>query len=300
MENADIEERHSFRAFKLGQRLSAYADLIRLRKPIGTFLLLWPVLWALWIAAEGEPQWTLVTIFVLGTFLMRSAGCAINDFADRNIDGHVERTRERPLATGAITAAEALTIFLLLSLIAFCLVLLLDWVTIAMSFVAVFLATLYPFMKRFTHLPQLVLGMAFAWAIPMAFTASTGTVTIEGWLLYTATVFWALIYDTEYAMVDRPDDLKIGVKSTAILLGEYDRLVIALLQVVMMLMLLVVGLKLHLGTFYYLGLAGALASIGYQHYLIRRRNPPDCLKAFLNNNYFGMSVFMGLLLDYLL
>lgn len=280
-------------------RLSAYADLIRIRRPIGIYLLLWPALWALWIAGQGAPDWRVVLIFVLGSVLMRSAGCAINDYADRHIDGHVERTRGRPLATGTVTAREALMVFVVLSLIAFVLVLFLDWLTVAMSFVAVFLAALYPFMKRCTHWPQLVLGMAFGWAVPMAFTSLTGTVALEGWLLYLATVIWALIYDTEYAMVDREDDLRIGVKSTAILFGRQDRLVIGLLQVAMLSLLLSVGALSGLGTFYYLGLSLATASAVYQQYLIRDRERQACFRAFLNNNHFGLSLFLGLLLDYL-
>jgi 4-hydroxybenzoate polyprenyltransferase len=294
---------NDFPAIKISQprpgRWSAYADLIRIRRPIGIYLLLWPPLWALWIASAGRPDWMLVLIFVLGAVLMRSAGCAINDFADRNIDGHVARTQQRPLATGAISATEALMVFLVLSLAAFGLVLLLNWTTVAMSLVAVLLAALYPFMKRFTHLPQVVLGMAFGWAIPMAFTAVTEQVPAEGWLLYAAAVIWALIYDTEYAMVDRPDDLKIGVKSTAILFGRYDRLIIGLLQGVMLGLLLGVGLYLGLGLAYYLGLGAAAASVLYQQWLIRDRDSQSCFDAFLNNNWFGMFVFVGLLVEYL-
>ncbi|OGT89333.1 MAG: 4-hydroxybenzoate polyprenyltransferase [Gammaproteobacteria bacterium RIFOXYA12_FULL_61_12] len=281
------------------ERLYAYADLIRIRRPIGIFLLLWPALWALWIAGQGAPDWRVVLIFVLGSVLMRSAGCAINDYADRHIDGQVERTRVRPLATGAVSPREALLVFAVLSLTAFGLVLFLNWPTVAMSFVAVLLAALYPFMKRYTHLPQLVLGMAFGWAVPMAFTALTGTVAFEGWLLYLATVIWALIYDTEYAMVDREDDIRIGVKSTAILFGRHDRLVIGLLQAAMLALLLAVGLSAGLGVFYYLGLGVAAVSAAHQQYLIRGRERQACFQAFLNNNYFGLSLFLGLLLDYL-
>ena len=281
------------------ERLSAYADLIRIRRPIGIFLLLWPALWALWIAGQGAPDWRVVLIFVLGSALMRSAGCAINDYADRHIDGQVERTRVRPLATGAVSPREALLVFAVLSLTAFGLVLFLNWPTVAMSFVAVLLAALYPFMKRYTHLPQLVLGMAFGWAVPMAFTALTGSVGLEGWLLYLATVIWALIYDTEYAMVDREDDIRIGVKSTAILFGRHDRLVIGLLQAAMLVLLLAVGLSAGLGFFYYLGLGLAAVSAAHQQYLIRGRERQACFQAFLNNNYFGLSLFLGLLLDYL-
>ncbi len=283
----------------LRQRLSAYAVLVRLNRPIGILLLLWPTLWALWIAGEGNPPWEVVLIFGLGVVLMRSAGCAINDFADRHIDGRVRRTQERPLATGLVQPREAVAVFLLLSLAAFGLVLLLDWQTVALSTVAVALAALYPFMKRYTHLPQVVLGAAFGWAVPMAFSAVTGAVPLLAWLLFAATLIWALIYDTEYAMVDRDDDLKIGVKSTAILFGRHDRLIIGLLQLLMLGLLIAVGWLAGLGLFYYLALAGAAAMAARQQYLIRDRQPPGCFKAFLNNNGFGMLIFVGLVLDYL-
>jgi len=281
------------------QRLVAYGYLVRLNRPIGILLLMWPALWALWIAGEGKPQWTVVLIFILGVALMRSAGCAINDFADRKIDGKVERTRGRPLATGLVSPMEAVGIFVAISLMAFALVLFLNQETVLMSFVAVTLAAVYPFMKRYTHLPQLVLGMAFGWAVPMAYTALTGTVAPEGWLLYIAAVIWALIYDTEYAMVDRADDLRIGVKSTAILFGESDRLMIGLLQSAMLGLMVLVGAKLELGLYYYLGVvAGSLVFLR-QQYLIRKRDPDGCFRAFIGNNYFGMVVFIGLVADYL-
>ena len=281
------------------QRLVAYGYLVRLNRPIGILLLMWPALWALWIAGEGKPQWTVVLIFILGVALMRSAGCAINDLADRKIDGKVERTRGRPLATGLVSPMEAVGIFVAISLMAFALVLFLNQETVLMSFVAVTLAAVYPFMKRYTHLPQLVLGMAFGWAVPMAYTALTGTVAPEGWLLYIAAVIWALIYDTEYAMVDRADDLRIGVKSTAILFGESDRLMIGLLQSAMLGLMVLVGAKLELGLYYYLGVvAGSLVFLR-QQYLIRKRDPDGCFRAFIGNNYFGMVVFIGLVADYL-
>jgi 4-hydroxybenzoate polyprenyltransferase len=281
-------------------RLDAYYRLIRLHKPIGIFLLMWPALWALWLAGEGQPPWPVALIFVAGVVLMRSAGCAINDYADRKLDGHVARTNTRPLAQGLISPIEAVAVFVLLSLAAFALVLLLNWQTIAMSVVAVTLAMIYPFMKRFTHVPQLFLGAAFGWAVPMAFTAIQETVPLYAWVLFVATVLWALIYDTEYAMVDREDDLKIGIKSTAILFGRWDRLIVALLQVLMLLILSWVGVRAGLGAAYFVGLAVAGALFGYQQWLIRARAPARCFEAFLNNNYFGMAVFLGLVLDALL
>ncbi len=281
------------------ERLIRYARLVRLDRPIGILLLLWPALWALWIAGEGEPRWEVVLIFVLGVVLMRSAGCAINDFADRNIDGRVTRTRDRPIAVGLVSPREALGVFIVLSLLAFGLVLLLNWQTILLSVVAVVLAAAYPFMKRYTHLPQLVLGVAFGWAVPMAFAALTEGIPSVAWFLFAATAIWALIYDTEYAMVDREDDLKIGVKSTAILFGRHDRLIIGVFQIIMLVILVVVGSIAGLGIFYYLGLAGAgLAAVRQQH-LIRHRDPKGCFLAFLNNNYFGMVLFLGLAADYL-
>jgi 4-hydroxybenzoate polyprenyltransferase len=280
------------------QQFDGYIRLIRLDKPIGILLLLWPALWALWMAGAGQPRWGVVLIFILGVALMRSAGCAINDYADRHFDGEVARTCGRPLATGLVSPKEALWIFALLCLIAFGLVLLLNQQTILMSFVAVLLAALYPFMKRFTHLPQLVLGMAFGWAVPMAYMALTEAIPLIAWVLYVATIVWALIYDTEYAMVDRDDDLRIGVKSTAILFGRYDRLIIGLLQLVMIGLLITVGLQVGLGLSYYLGLAIASLLFVRQQQLISNREPAACFTAFLNNNCVGMVIFFGLLLDY--
>ncbi|MCB1759385.1 MAG: 4-hydroxybenzoate octaprenyltransferase [Gammaproteobacteria bacterium] len=284
----------------LKERLIGYAILVRLNRPIGILLLLWPSLWALWMAGEGEPRWSVVLIFILGVALMRSAGCAINDYADRDIDGRVARTRHRPLAVGLITPKEALGVFVALSLVAFMLVLLLDWKTIAMSFVAVVLAAVYPFMKRYTHLPQLVLGMAFGWAVPMAFVALTGGVSEAGWLLFVATVIWALIYDTQYAMVDRDDDIKIGVKSTAILFGEHDRLMIGILQLTMLGLMLMVGTKLEFGLAYHIGLVVGALMFVWQQILITDRQPQNCFDAFLNNNAFGMAIFIAVVLEYLL
>jgi len=296
----EIKLRLNSEPLSLRERLFGYAMLIRLNRPIGILLLLWPSLWALWMAGAGQPRWDVVLIFVLGVALMRSAGCAINDYADRNIDGKVARTRHRPLAVGLISPKEALAVFAVLSLIAFGLVLLLDWKTTAMSLVAVILAALYPFMKRYTHLPQLVLGMAFGWAVPMAFVALTNEVSDAGWLLYIAAIVWALIYDTEYAMVDREDDIKIGVKSTAILFGEHDRSVIGLLQLTMLVLLVMVGSKLELGIYYHLGVVAGGGMFLRQQIMIRRREPKRCFEAFLNNNVFGMIIFIGLVLDYLM
>ncbi len=279
-------------------RLHAYVRLIRLDRPIGIFLLMWPALWALWLAGEGQPPWGVVLVFVAGVVLMRSAGCAINDFADRDFDGHVARTRARPLAAGDVTPNEALAVFALLVLSAFVSVLFLNWQTIALSVVALALAVVYPFMKRFTHLPQLFLGAAFGWAIPMAFTAITGAIPGFAWVLFVATLVWALIYDTQYAMVDRKDDLKIGIKSTAILFGRYDLLAIGLLQILMLALLAVIGVTAELGLAYFGGLILAAGLAVYQQYLTRHREPAACFKAFLNNNYFGMVIFVGLVVDY--
>ena len=251
------------------------------------------------MAGAGQPRWGVVLIFILGVALMRSAGCAINDYADRHFDGEVARTCGRPLATGLVSPKEALWIFAILCLIAFGLVLLLNQQTVVMSFVAVLLAALYPFMKRFTHLPQLVLGMAFGWAVPMAYMALTEAIPLIAWVLYVATIVWALIYDTEYAMVDRDDDLRIGVKSTAILFGRYDRLIIGLLQLVMIGLMITVGIQVGLGLYYYLGLTIASLLFVRQQQLISNREPAACFTAFLNNNCVGMMIFFGLLLlDY--
>ncbi|WPL17604.1 4-hydroxybenzoate octaprenyltransferase [Thiorhodovibrio winogradskyi] len=287
------------RPLQLHERLHAYYELVRLHRPIGIFLLMWPALWALWIAGNGQPPWTVVVIFVLGVVLMRSAGCAINDYADRHFDGHVQRTRARPLAAGIIGPGEALGVFALLCLLAFGLVLMLNWQTVALSFVALGLAVIYPFMKRFTHLPQVFLGAAFGWAVPMAFMAINGSIPGFAWLIFFAAVLWALIYDTQYAMVDREDDLKIGIKSTAILFGRQDLLVVGVLQVLMLVLLIAVGLGAGLGLAYYAGIGVAAALALYQQWLISGREPGRCFKAFLNNNYYGMAVFVGLVIDYL-
>ena len=280
-------------------RLTQYAQLMRLNRPIGIFLLMWPMLWALWIAGNGNPNLLVLLVFASGVVLMRSAGCIINDYADRKFDLHVERTRDRPIAAGRVKPKEALVLFAVLCLTAFGLVLLMNRLTIMLSFVGVILAALYPFMKRFTHLPQVFLGAAFGWAVPMAFAAQTGGVPKVAWLLFVATVLWATAYDTMYGMVDREDDLKIGVKSTAILFGEADRAIIATLQILLLAALLMVGQAAGLGGYYYFGLLLAAGLALYQQYLIREREPKACFQAFLNNNWFGAAVFTGILLDYL-
>lgn len=279
-------------------RLYQYFLLTRLQRPIGIFLLLWPTLWALWVAAEGFPRPGVFVVFVLGVILMRSAGCVINDYADRNFDPHVARTRERPIASGRVSPREALLLFVVLCVLAFLLVLTMNRLTLYLSFVGAGLAALYPFMKRYTYLPQVVLGMAFGWAIPMAFAAQTGEVPKVAWLLFVINVVWAVSYDTMYAMADREDDLKVGVKSTAILFGDADRLIIGLLQGLVFLGLLLLGRQLALGLPYYLGLLAALGFAVYQQYLIRGRDPAGCFQAFLNNNWLGGAVFAGLLAAY--
>lgn len=273
-----------------------YLILMRLNRPIGIWLLLWPTLWALWFAAGGRPPTKILAIFILGTVLMRSAGCVINDLADRNIDPAVSRTRERPIAAGLVTTGEALRLFTVLCLIAFGLVTQLNLPTVLLSLPALALAASYPFAKRFHSLPQAHLGLAFAWGIPMAFTA-VGSATpwaVCGWLMM-ATVLWAIAYDTFYAMSDRDDDLKIGVRSSAILFGGYDRVITALLQVAALLCLAMAGRgRLR---WYLFGLVAAAVLAIYQQWLIRERDPAKCLRAFLNNSYFGAAVFAGLALD---
>ncbi|MCX4190672.1 4-hydroxybenzoate octaprenyltransferase [Methylophaga sp. OBS3] len=279
--------------------LKPYLHLTRLNKPIGILLLLWPTLMALWIAAEGVPDIKILVIFTLGVVLMRSAGCAINDYADRDVDGSVWRTEGRPLATGALQPWQAIATFIGLSLVAFILVLQLNTLTIYLSFVAALLAFMYPFMKRYTYLPQLVLGMAFGWAIPMAFAAQTGDVPMVAWLLFIANIIWTTVYDTFYAMADRADDLKIGVKSTAILFDEDDRLIQGVLQGLLILVLLLIGKQLQMGSVYYIGLIAVIALFVYQQYLVRNREPKACLMAFLNNNYVGGVLFLVVVLHYI-
>ena len=276
----------------------AYKQIMRLDKPIGTYLLLWPTLWALWLAAEGMPRLDLLIIFVAGVYLMRAAGCVINDFADRKVDGHVERTKQRPLATGAMSAKEALVLFFGLVIAAFILVLFTDTYTIKLSFVALLLASAYPFMKRYTHWPQLVLGMAFSWAIPMAFAAQIGSIPLIAWLTFIAAVVMTVAYDTYYAMVDRNDDLRIGVKSTAVLFGMWDRTIIAMLQLATLALMWWVGQLAQLGLFYYAGLAVMAGLFVYQFIITQERDRDACFKAFLNNHWASLALWIGLVLDY--
>ncbi len=274
-------------------------QLIRFDKPIGTLLLLWPALWALWIAAQGVPDSTLLAIFLAGTFLTRSAGCIINDLADRNLDGGVARTHQRPLVTGAITVRAAVTLGVALMLLAFILVLFTNRLTVILAIAAVILVASYPFMKRYMPLPQLVLGAAFSWSIPMAFAAQSGALPPTLWLVYLGNLLWTMAYDTAYAMVDREDDLKIGIKSAAILFGQYDRVMIALLQTSSLICLYFAGQAFGLGLYYNASLVVSAVLFGYQQYLIRKRKPDACFRAFLNNNWVGMAIFVGIALNYL-
>ena len=279
-------------------RLADYARLLRIDRPIGTLLLLWPTYWALWLAAEGAPSFANLVIFTLGVFFMRAAGCAINDFADRDWDRHVKRTKDRPLTAGRVRAWEAVALFAGLCLVSFLMVVLFtNTLTLYLSFGGALLAFIYPFMKRYTHLPQLFLGAAFSWAIPMAWAAEANQLSQLTWLLFTANVLWTVAYDTLYAMVDRDDDLKVGIKSTAILFGDADRAIIALLQTMVVVILVMVGQRAELGSFYYLGVVAMATLFVYHQYLARERNREGCFKAFLNNNWAGFAVFLGLALD---
>lgn len=280
----------------LTQKLSAYARLMRLDRPIGTLLLLWPTLWALFLAADGVPDYRTLLIFLCGVVLMRAAGCVINDYADRHIDGNVKRTAHRPLATGEVSEKEAKRLFLGLTTLSFLLVLNLNLYAIVLSFIAVALAFVYPFMKRYTHLPQFVLGAAFGWSIPMAYGAVSEQLPLICWLLFAANLLWTVAYDTQYAMVDRDDDLRIGVKSTAILFAQYDNKITALLQFVALLLFISIGHLAQLHPIYYAALAVTALCFVYQCKLTRERTREDCFNAFLNNNYFGMGIFIALLL----
>ena len=284
---------------ELKAKLGLYGELIRFNRPIGTYLLLWPTLWGLWFAAKGFPSLKLFIIFSIGVFLMRSAGCAINDYADRDFDKHVARTKNRPLTSGKISDKEALAVFGVILLLAFILVLQLNLNTILFSFVAVFLAATYPFMKRFHHFPQVHLGAAFAWAIPMAFMATTNAMPpVEAWLLFIASLLWTTAYDTQYGMVDIEDDIKKGMKSTAILFGKYDTFIIGALQLVTLILITIVGIITARGIFFYLSIFIAVGFIYYQQNLIKDREPTKCLQAFLHNNYLGMTLFIGIAMDF--
>ncbi len=283
----------------LKDRIKQYYLLARFDRPIGILILLWPTLWGLWIAAQGKPDVLVLFVFISGVVLMRAAGCVINDYADRDIDPYVQRTKQRPIASGKVSSKEALVLFCGLSLLAFALVLLLNTFTIILSFVGAFLAASYPFMKRYTYLPQAYLGLAFGWAVPMGFAAQTNAIPGIAWVLYLATLIWALVYDTQYAMVDKDDDLKIGVKSTAILFGSWDRQIIAVMQIMVLALLTWVGNLSGLNWPYYVGILIAAGLSVYQQKLTFRRHKPDCFKAFLNSNWFGLSVFIGLAASYL-
>ena len=285
---------------RLNPRAWDFIQLTRMDKPIGIYLLLWPTLWALWVAAKGVPSLSNLLIFVFGVILTRAAGCVINDFADRKVDGHVKRTEQRPMASGKISSKEALVFFALLMGLSFLLVLCTNAPTIWLSFGALALAATYPFMKRYTYYPQVVLGAAFSWGIPMAFTAETGSLPAAAWLLYIANLLWTVGYDTYYAMTDREDDLKIGVKSTAILFGDADRVIILSLQGLALGCLLLAGSHFELGGWFHLGLLGAAACFVWEFWYTRDRDPQRCFKAFLHNHWAGLSIFVGIVLDYAL
>jgi 4-hydroxybenzoate polyprenyltransferase len=285
---------------RLSRRLEEYAELARFNRPIGTWLLLWPALWALWVAGDGTPNQKVLIVFVLGVIVMRAAGCVINDFADRDIDPHVRRTRDRPLAARRVSPVEALVLFVVLLAIALFLVTFLDLLTIKLAFIGAALTVSYPFVKRFFPMPQLYLGISFGgWSVPMAFAAETGRLPRVAWVLYIAAVVWAAVYDTIYAMIDREDDLRIGVKSSAILFADMDRLLIFVMQAMMIFALALAGQSMHFGEWYYGGLTAAALLFLYQQWLIRNREPAGCLRAFLNNQYVGMVIFVGILLQFI-
>jgi 4-hydroxybenzoate polyprenyltransferase len=285
--------------YRVQRRIEEYALLARLDRPIGTWLLMWSALWGLWIAGAGRPHPKVLIVFVLGVFVMRAAGCVINDFADRNIDPHVRRTRDRPLAARRVSPREALYLFAVLITVALYLVTRLDFLTIKLAFIGAALTISYPFVKRVFPMPQLYLGISFGgWSVPMAFAAESGTVPRVAWVLYIAAVMWAAIYDTMYAMVDREDDLKIGVKSSAILFADMDKLLIAAMQAMMLFALVLAGRSMKFGQWYDAGVAGAGLLFLYQQWLIRKREPAGCLKAFFNNQYVGAVIFVGIMLQY--
>jgi len=277
--------------------MNAYIRLMRLNKPIGTYLLLWPTYWALFLSAKGWPDIDLLIIFTLGVLVMRSAGCVINDYADRNIDQNIARTKDRPLITGEVSSKAALRLFVFLLIIAFGLVLLTNALTIKLSLIALALATLYPFTKRWTHLPQVVLGVAFGMSVPMAFSAQTGSIPLSAGWIFLATILWTLIYDTFYAMADRDEDIKIGVKSTAILFAKYDQIFITLLQILLIIVFIVIGNLYDLGSIYYFSLVIILIFMIYHQFLMKKRQKELFFKAFLNNNFIGMTAFIGIFLS---
>ena len=279
-------------------QLRNYGKLMRVDKPIGIWLLLWPTLWALWLAGDGHPSQGLFIVFVAGVFIMRSAGCVLNDYVDRKIDPYVERTRTRPIASGAVAPGEALVLFAALGLIAIGLATMLNRPARMLAIVAAGLTVAYPFIKRFVSIPQFVLGAAFGWAVPMAFAAQTGETPQLAWLVFGTALIWAVIYDTFYAMVDREDDRKIGVRSTALLFGEVDLFVIAGLQLLMLVALVFVGLRAELGAWYFLSVAVSAALMAYHQWLARDRQPAGCFAAFLHNHYIGLAIFIGIVLDY--
>lgn len=282
-------------AQQIPEKLKLYAQLTRLNRPIGWLLVLWPTLWGLWLASEGVPRLDLLLIYTLGAIVMRSAGCVINDYADRHFDGHVKRTQDRPLATGKIHVSEAWAVFATLIFLAFILVLLTNTLTLLLSLGGLALACSYPFMKRYTHLPQVVLGAAFAWGIPMAFASVRNEVPAEAWLIYFTVLLWTVVYDTFYAMVDRDDDVRIGIKSTAVLFGDQDRVITATLQILVVFGLVMIGQRFELNSGYYLGVAVAAGLFIYQQRLIRYRQRGPCFSAFLNNNWVGVAVFAGII-----
>ncbi len=277
--------------------MNAYFRLMRLNKPIGIYLLLWPTYWALFLSAGGWPDIDLLIIFTVGVIITRSAGCVINDYADREIDKHIARTRDRPITTGEISPKAALLLFFALGLAAFALVLLTNTLTIKISFIAIALAVLYPFTKRWTNLPQLILGLAFAMSVPMAFSAQTGTIPASAGWIFIATVLWTLIYDTLYAMADRDEDLKIGVKSTAILFAKYDQIFITLLQILLMIVFIKIGNLFDLGTFFDISLIIILFFMIYHQFLIKKRQKMDYFRAFINNHFIGMTLFLGIFIS---
>lgn len=279
-------------------RFYQYLLLMRLHRPIGIYLLLHPTLWALWLAGKGQPNLELIIVFVLGVILMRSAGCVINDYADRNIDPHVRRTKDRPIASGLVSSKEALSLFIFIIVLSFLLVLQLNFFTILLSIPAVCLAVIYPFMKRYTHFPQIILGTAFSWAIPMVFAAQLNQVPLLGWWLFFTALLWTVAYDTQYAMTDREDDLKIGVKSTAIFFGKFDKGMIGLLQILVLISLSLIGFYEKLSFFYQISVLAMAGFFIYQQYLIKDRDPARCFEAFLNNHWAGLVVFLGLLFNY--